>query len=85
MFQEDKMVMVANKTEITNGDLELIKQFCLPHKIIRQNMNLTKGALDMRTKRLMDKMGVENRTALVVMALKLGLVTIDELSVRTYG
>lgn len=81
------MVLEANKilNGITDKDLELIKQLCLPYKIICQNMELNQGTVRLRVKRLISKMGVESRTALVVKAIKLGLVSIDELPMREYA
>lgn len=81
------MVKEANKilNGITDKDLELIKQLCLPYKIACQNLGIKQGALKIRVHRLLGKMGVETRTALVIKAIKLELVSIDELSLREYG
>jgi len=39
----------------------------------------------MQITRIGNKLGVENRTAIVVRALELGLITIDQLVYRNYG
>lgn len=70
---------------LTDADLELVKQLCLPDKIACQNLGILPGATSMRITRLSAKLGVENRTAIVVRALELGLVTIDQLVYRNYG
>jgi len=69
---------------VTEGDLVLIRQLCLPYKTSSLNMGLDVGALKMRVGRLCVKLGVENRTSIVVKALKLGLITIDELVYQEY-
>ena len=65
-------------------DLELIKQLCLPDKIIVQNLGSSRAAISMRITRIGVKLGVENRTALLVKALMLGLVNLDQLVYRSY-
>ncbi len=70
---------------VTTDELFLIRQLCLPYKIVAQNMGLDSAALRMRITRLAVKLGVENRTALVVKALKMGLITLNQLILREYG
>ena len=82
------MALVAEANQIlynvTDSDLELIMQLCLPHKIICENMGVSHMALRKRTERLMLRMGVENQRALIVKALQLQLVSIDTLSIREF-
>ena len=75
---------VIGKQRLTIGDLELIKQLCLPDKVISYNIGLSSVNVRKRISRLAFRFGVENRTALLVRALKLGLVGVDELVFREY-
>ena len=70
---------------ITASDLELIWQLCLPHKIICQKMGISHTALRARIRRLMQKMGVENQRALIVKALHLQLISIENLTYRSFN
>ena len=72
------------ENHITDKDLKLIKQLCLPYKIICPNLGISPEALRLRVARLMDKLGVENRTALVVKVIKLGLVSMDEFQIQEF-
>uniref|UniRef100_A0A6H1Z7Q7 Uncharacterized protein n=1 Tax=viral metagenome TaxID=1070528 RepID=A0A6H1Z7Q7_9ZZZZ len=74
--------MVASNGRLTVDDIELIKQLCLPSKIVSQNLSV--GGIRMRTFRLAGKLGVENRASIIVKALKLGLVSLDELTYREF-
>lgn len=80
------MVKEANKVlnGITDKDLELIKQLCLPYKIACQSLGIGENTLRVRVHRLMSKLGVETRTALVTKAIKLGLVSINDLPIGEY-
>ena len=84
LTEESRLVNVQIPITLTNGDLDFIRQLCLPYKIIGQNMKLDNPAIRMRVSRLAVKLGVETRTALVVKAVKLGLVHIDELAFREF-
>jgi len=82
------MVMqIPTKAEhdITSSELALIKQLCLPDKIISNNFGISHAAVRMRIVRIGIKLGVENRTAIVVRALVLGLVSIDQLLFRKFN
>lgn len=76
--------MVQHENQITDSDLKLIKQLCLPNKIISVNLGISSAAVSMQVTRIGDKLGVENRTAIVVKALGLGLVYTDQLIYRSY-
>ncbi len=68
---------------ITNKDLELIRQLGLSYKVICENLEIDcQGTLRSRITRLIQRFGVENRTALVIKAIKLELVTPDEFSIQ---
>ena len=75
----------AMQSKISEADLVLIRQLCLPDKIIGRNLEISPAAVSMRITRIGVKLGVENRTAVVVKALELGLLTIDQLIYRDYG
>ena len=81
------MVTATDKAncKISESNLKLIKLLCLPDKVIGQYLQLSPAAVAMRITRTSVKLGVENRTAIVVRALKLGLVNIDQLTCRDYG
>lgn len=78
-----KVPYMANT--LTDSDLELIKQLCLPNKVISQSLGISPAAVSMQVARISVKLGVENRTAVVVRALELNLITIDQLMYRNYG
>lgn len=69
---------------LTDSDLELIKQLCLPYKIICQNLEITEGALNMRVKRLLQRFGVENKRALIVKIIQIGLVSVNDFDYRIF-
>lgn len=78
-------VMAQQERQISDSDLGLIKQLCLPNKIISGNLEISPAAVSMQITRIGDKLGVENRTAIVIKALKLGLVNLDQLVYRSYN
>ena len=65
---------------LTDSDLALIKTLCLPNKVISQMFGDSPAAVSMQVTRIGAKLGVENRTAIVIKALRLGLITIDQLA-----
>ena len=69
--------------ELTDSDLVTIKRLCLPNKVIGWHLGITTAAVSMRISRIGEKLGVENRTAIVVRTLELGLVTIDQFIYNT--
>jgi len=69
---------------LTDSDLELIKQLCLPYKIICQNLEINEGALNMRVKRLLQRFGVENKRALIVKVIQTGLVSVNDFDYRIF-
>ena len=77
-------MVVEAKGILTDKELELITQLCLPYKIIGQNMGVDGNSVRMRTSRLALKLGVENRASVIIKALKLGLITIDKLVYRSF-
>ena len=81
------MAKEANKIlhGVTDSDLELIKHLCLPDKVVSQVLATSHVAVRRRISRVGIKLGVENRTAMIVKALKLDLITIDQLVYRDYG
>ncbi len=86
------MTMVAEESKarttrygLTDFDLELIKSLCLPDKVIGGMLGVSPKAVSMRITRIAVKLGVENRTAIVVKMLELGLITTGQLLYRSYG
>jgi len=70
---------------ITDSDLVLIKLLGLPDKVISTALKLDNGAsIRMKISRLAVKLGVENRTAILIRALQLGLVTPSQLVYRDF-
>jgi DNA-binding CsgD family transcriptional regulator len=68
--------------ELTTDEMALIKQLCLPNKIISQRMGIAVPAVKMRIARLAAKFGAETRTAIIVKALALGLVAYSDMVYR---
>ena len=77
-------VLAEVQYKITESDLVLIKQLCLPDKIIGGNLGISPANVSMRISRLGVRLGVENRTTIIVRALELGLVTINQLVYRKF-
>ena len=71
--------------KISDVDLGIIRRLCLPYKVIGEQVGMSSTTVDMRVARLLGKLGVENRTALVVKALELKLITLNQLVYRNYG
>lgn len=71
---------------LSNSDLRLVKLLCLPNKVIADNLGVSSAnAVGVLISRIGDKLFVENRTAIVVRALRLGLISIDQLVYRSYN
>ena len=70
---------------LTDSDVELIKQLGLPNKIIGEKFGDSPAAISMQVTRISVKLGVENRTAIVIKSLGLGLITIDQLVFREFN
>ncbi len=80
------MVMTQEpECKVSEVDLELIKRLCLSYKEIGADLQIPATTANERIARLIVKFGVESRTAVVVRALKLGLVTVDQLIYRNYN
>lgn len=82
-------VKKAKKTEVpalqlSDDEFQLLKQLCLPNKVVCQNLKINSGALRMRVARLLVKVGVENRRALIIKALRLRLVTVSSFMCREF-
>lgn len=71
--------------KLTSSDLELIKQLGLPNKIMASSLGISDAAISMKITRVAVKLGVENRTAMVIKALSLGLITVDQLVFREFN
>lgn len=71
--------------KLTDSDLELIKLLCLPDKIIGERLGISRAAVSMQLTRISAKLKVENRTAVVVKALGLDLVSIKQLDFRSFN
>ncbi len=69
---------------ITATEIEMIKQLCLPYKIIAGNMEMSQTALSSRIWRICAKLGVENQRALIIKALGLGMVNVTDFTYREY-
>jgi len=81
-------VVAQHENGISDSDLELIRLIGLPNKIIIQRVGMigfSEKAISMRLTRIAVKLGVENRTAIVIKALSLGIVTIDQLRYRKFN
>ena len=80
------LVMEANKIlyHLTNSDIETIKKIGLPAKEVAERYGVSAGAFRVRVSGIMDKLGVENRVALAIKAIQLGLVSIDDFEVRVF-
>jgi DNA-binding NarL/FixJ family response regulator len=63
----------------TETELSIIKLLYLPNKVIGQRIGITGNGVTIRIQRLMDRVGVENRTALVIKALKENWIGIEDL------
>ena len=70
---------------LTDSDVEIIKKVGLPYKEVESKYGLSAGAYRVRVSIIMDKFGVENRVALAIKAIQLGLVSIDDFEVRTFN
>lgn len=75
---------VAVQYNITDSDLELITLLCLPAKVIGKHLGLEHATVRTRIKRLSGKLMVENRASIIVKALELNLVTLNQLVYRRY-
>lgn len=75
---------LAEYYELEKEELELLRQLCLPYKVIAKKMKLSKAAIGMRVFRLTQKLGVENREAVMVKAIQMGLVTPEQLVYRKF-
>lgn len=69
---------------LTKKQLELIKLICLPYKEIGNKLGLSQRAISMRITRIIAKLGVNNRATVVVKALRVGLITLDQLVYEDY-
>ncbi len=69
---------------LSEEELVLVKQLCLPYKPISVVMNMDTPMLRMRVMRLAAKMKVAGKTAVVIKCLKLGLIDIDDLVYQEY-
>lgn len=78
-------VVAQHENRISDAELEIIKQLGLPNKIISQNIGIAETYIAVKVTRIAAKLGVENRTAIVIKALKLGLITIDQLVFREFN
>lgn len=81
------VIVMANTRQfrLPPDDIALVKQICLPYKVIASNMGLELGNIKMKVKRIMELLGVENRASLVVKAIRIGLVAEKDFVVRLYG
>lgn len=79
-----KAKIVKSVRNISDTDMELIKLLGLPDKVISVAMDLNHGAVRMKITRLAIKLGVENRTAIVIRSLSLGLITPAQLVFRNF-
>jgi len=68
--------------ELTSKDLDLLGRLCLPYKLISIETGISVPHIKFKVQQLAIKFNVENRTALVVKALQLGLVDIRNLAYR---
>lgn len=74
----------ATPLKITEYEVVLIKKACLPNKILNEKMGLKLEALRAQYHRLEQKMGVENRQSLIIMAIKLGIVRAEDIEFRQF-
>ena len=76
------IVSIPVKPTITDEELALIKLVGLPNKIIGIRLGTSPFVIGNRIQKLCEKLRVENRTGLAIMALTTGLVTVYELIYR---
>lgn len=75
---------LVNGHSVTAKEAELFPLLCLPYKVISERTGMDSGAVSMGVTRLLAKFEVENRMALIVKLLRLGLVNIDQLVYREF-
>jgi len=69
------------KTNLTELDKQILKQACKPVKVIAVGSAHSYDATAMRINRLYVMFGVHNRISLIVQALKLGIVKLEDIEV----
>ena len=78
------MSQVLESPTLTEDQLRLLSRLCMPQKLVCRELGIDIWALKARTRRLMAKFGVENQRALLVKALRLGLVDLDSIDYREF-
>lgn len=81
---EFDVLRVQYKKLLSDSELELIKLLCLPSKVISERLGIPSDSIRMSVSRIGIKLGVENRTSIVVRALELRLITLQQLVYRYY-
>jgi DNA-binding NarL/FixJ family response regulator len=78
------MNQVAEKPALTDEQLELLTKLCIPQKVLCLEMGLSELALQARIRRLVNRFGVENQRALLVKALRLGIIDLEFVVYREF-
>ena len=78
------MSQVAERPALTEEQLELLTNLCIPQKVLCQEMGLSELALQARIRRLVVRFGVENQRALLIKMLKLGVISLESIKYREF-
>ncbi len=76
--------MSVTTEPLTKEDLAILGLVCLPYKEIGARMGTTESCVKMHIHRLMTKLGVENRAALVVKIIVLELKLPSDMVYREF-
>lgn len=72
------------KVDLNATEMELVHYLCFPYKVICDRIGMDPQNFRMRMVRLFNKMGVENRTSLLIKLLKEGRVKLEDLEYRQF-
>ena len=64
---------------VTNREKDVLRLLCFPNAEIAKRLFIGKCTVKTHIKRLIDKLFVNNRTALLIEALKQKVITLDEI------
>jgi len=76
---------LRKKPHTHETERETIRQLCLPTHIACQNLDITPVAWEWRVRRILLKFGVENEKALIIKAIKLGIVPVESFMYRNFS
>ena len=64
---------------LTEKQFQVVQRICYTNKVIARELGTTDTAVRMVFKRLFDRTGVDNRTALLVKLLRDGVVRLEDI------